>query len=303
MAIPPSQPGPQETVTQRARRALREGRLDEARTLAEAGVEEASGSRPYVTASALAILGEVALRRERADDAVEYLEESLRLAERSYTAALLVRALFRRGDWDEGITRCRGFLRSFPQDIYLRTQEVYHCFHEEDYAKAEDLLEKILEDFPDSRMAKSLLIEARTRSASPTERVQELEDLFRIESRRNDPQLRYLQGRNRLEAGDAEGACREYAAAVELEPENGFYRRHLAFALKRAGRLPEAVSALRELFLEDPADRYVRSAFQAVCKASGNQTTLIESIQEALRLHPDMKFLFGILHKARGGRK
>ena len=297
------QPPDAENIAAQARRALREGRLDEARALAEASMAEASDTKRWEAASALAVLGEVALRRERASEALELLEDSFRQAPRPYTATLLVRALYRRGEWDEGIARCRGFLRSFPGDIYLRMQEVYYCFHEEDFARAEELLEKIVEDSPESRVAKSLLIEARTRSSPPAERVQELEDLFRIESRRKDPQLRYLQGRNRMQAGDPEGACEEFAAAVALDPESGFYRRHLAFALKRADRFPEAVRALRELFLEDPTDRYVRGAFQAACNASGNRNILTDTVREALRLHPDMKFLHGVLKKATGDRK
>ena len=306
-------------LVDRSRRALREGRLDEARTLAEAALETL-GSRGSASsgssgssvssglrrsagdeASLLAILGEVELRKGGTAEALAHIEASLALAPRPFTASLAVRALFRSGRWDEGVARCRGFLRSNPDNPYLGVQEAQYHIHAGEFERACEILESVLARSPDLAMARELLIQAKMGEASPQERVRELEDLFRVESRRNDPQLRYLQGKNRLEGGDLEGACEEFAAAAELAPENKFYRRQLAFTLRKAGLLDRAVPALRDLFVDDPADVYVRGAFQSACKSAGQAALFAEAVREALRLHPDKAFLHGILRKAGKG--
>jgi len=279
-----------------ARAALRDGRIDEAVALAEDALRAAVG--PGETAGALAVIGEAALRRDRPREALPHLDESFRLAPRAYTAGLIVKALYRTGSWEDGIARLRSFLRSFPGDPYLRRQEALYHLEKGGVPRAIEVLEGILRDDPGFALARDLLVEARTRSAAPEEKVRMLEDLFRVESKRNDPALRYRQGRNRLEAGDLAGACREFEAAAALEPGNAFYRRHLAFALKKAGNLAEAIRLLRELFIADPSDRFVRSALQGACKDAGNRETFREAVREALRLHPEAKPLLGILRKA-----
>ena len=284
-----------------ARLALRAGKLEEAVALAELALEGArsgGGLPARRTATALAVLGEAALRRERPREALPHLEESHHLVPRAFTASLIVRSLYRAGEWEEGVARCRGFLGAHQGDLFLRQLLVRYHFHQEDHAAAEEVLREILADHPDCAQAQALLIDARTRAAPPAERVKELEGLFRVESRRRDPQLRYQQGRNRLQAGDAAGACREFAEAVALEPENRFYQSQLAFALKRAGRNAEAQRALRELFLEDPGDVYVRNALQSVCRTIGDAEGLRSAVREAIRLHPDKRFLYGLLKKA-----
>jgi tetratricopeptide (TPR) repeat protein len=303
---PPGEPlaqGETERPEEAARLALRAGKLEEAVALAELALEggkSGDGLAPGRTAAALAVLGEAALRRERPREALPHLEESHHLLPRSFTASLIVRSLYRAGEWEEGVARCRGFLGAYPGDLYLRQLVARYHFHQEDYPAAEEALREILAEHPDCAPAQALLIDARTRAAPPADRVKELEALFRVESRRKDPQLRYQQGRNRLQAGDAEGACREFAEAVALEPENRFYRCQLAFALKRAGRNLEALRALRELFLEDPGHVYVRSALQSVCRASGDLEALRGILREAIQRHPQQRFLYGLLKKAQG---
>jgi len=282
----------------RARHALREGRLEEAEALGEEVLAAGGDAGPHILAAALSILGEVALRRERPRDALVHLEESCRLAQRPFTGSLIVRSLYRLGEWEEGVARCRGFLRAFPGDSYLRFYEARYHLNRREFSRAEEILGEILAGHPDFEPARGLLLEAKTRAVPPDTRVRELEGLFKIESRRNDPRLRYIQGRNRMEAGDAAGACKEFEAAVTLEPENRFYRCQHAFALKRAGLLSDAIRALRDLFIEEPGDRYVRSSFQSACRATGNMEAWRESIREALRLHPSKRFLWGLLKKA-----
>lgn len=301
--MPPRSDESEANLQEQARRALRDGRLDEARRLAEAALEATDGSRAREVGVILSLLGEVDLRRGRWRDALERLEEAYRLAPHPWAAALIIRALFRGGDWEGGVTRCRGFLRTYPESVFLRTLEARYLLHSGEVDAATGRLEEIVRDEPDNAYAKSLLVEARTGEAPPEERVRELEGLFRIESRRNDPQLRYTQARNRIAAGDLEGACEELAAAVALAPSNKFFRSQLAFTLKKAGRVDEALPLLRELFLEDPSDRYVRSSFQSACRVAGRMSTLRETVRVALERHPEKKFLHGMLRKGKGDEK
>ena len=72
-------------------------------------------------------------------------------------------------------------------------------------------------------------------------------------------------------AGDTTGAVSHLKAAIALEPGNLFHKYHLAFELKKAGRIPEAIAMYRTIVAtknsDDPnADLWIKASKQYLAK-------------------------------------
>jgi hypothetical protein len=65
------------------------------------------------------------------------------------------------------------------------------------------------------------------------------------------------------------------------------------FACSKAGEAARAVSLLRPLFLDNPLDEHVRTAFVSACRRV-DAAGLRAALDEALARHPHAKMLYGI---------
>ncbi len=77
-------------------------------------------------------------------------------------------------------------------------------------------------------------------------------------ARRDDASAHFLRARARLDAGDAEGAAREFSALAERRPDDPAVWNNLGLAEAARRRGGEAADALRRALRLDPTDREVR---------------------------------------------
>lgn len=236
-------------------------------------------------------------RRARGGPGAGVVEAATRAAElwpSALTFRTLAQAERQRGRAAEALAAVRKGLRLRPDDSPLRTLEADLLrelgFAEEAAHAAAEL--------PEGPVKARRLLESALSRLSDAEALAELDALRELEPGRAEVHelaaLRHYHGGRFAEASEG------FLRSMSLEPENRYYRRMAGYALAKAGEPARAAVLLRPLFIEDPADRYVRSAFLKACEKAGDAAAARLAIDEALAAHPDAVFLHGIRRKLGG---
>jgi len=84
---------------------------------------------------------------------------------------------------------------------------------------------------------------------------------------------------------------------LKKEPENFYWQKRRAFLLKEMGKESESFELLKELFLTDPDDIYVRQALEKIFTERKRLREWKALLRETLRLHPQYPELFGYIRR------
>lgn len=268
---------------EQARALTRAGRLDEAVIAVEEALSEAPGH-----AMAMASLADIQVRRRRLDDAAVCLDKAeaaggataftsrvrgdlcykaARFAEaaRAYSDA---DALGDRGTWSlVGLARSclrQGDLEG-ARGAALRAVEreagTAHAWtvlgevaaRAGHLVDAEEMFSRAHECAPADQYAYARLVEVRLTRLAPEQRQREVEVLLKAGASGNRHLLGVL-ARLRSESGDETRAAQAWRQASEADGGSLFARKQEAFALRRAGSLDRAATAMRACLMEDPDD-------------------------------------------------
>ncbi|RKX73875.1 MAG: hypothetical protein DRP87_18075, partial [Spirochaetes bacterium] len=96
--------------------------------------------------------------------------------------------------------------------------------------------------------------------------------------------------------GETEKALSQYGK-IEEKQSDPWIIKQKAFTLAKAGSQKEAIPLLEELLRLDPGEFYVRSAYEAACKKTGEVERAINFYQELLGLYPDTKWVYGRIRR------
>jgi tetratricopeptide (TPR) repeat protein len=216
----------------------------------------------------------------------------------SYLGARLVLALVRLGELDRAVEEARQGLERHPDDPWilggLAAAEARRGRRQE----AAVLYETLVRLRPDDRFAYKELMRLRTAEAPPEEAAAALQGLVRTGRRRKDPHLRTLAGDRLRDAGRLAEAADEYRVAVELDPGHRYALAQLGFCYRRLGDRDRAIEVLSRAFLADPANPYVRTSLESLCREGGEPGRMLSLVDEALSLHPEVKALHGVRRRA-----
>jgi tetratricopeptide (TPR) repeat protein len=189
-------------------------------------------------------------------------------------------------------------LERYPDDLWLlrglATAEVKLGRHSE----AVRLYEKLLEFDPNDRFSYKELMRLRTAGAPEGEAASALKGLMRSGGRGKNPYLKALAADRLRGAGMLREAAAEYEAALSLEPGNAYALAQLGFCYRRLGDIGKAIDTLGKAFLADPTNPYVRRTLESMCKKDNRRPYLLDLVDEALKLHPDVKSLYGFRKRA-----
>lgn len=87
--------------------------------------------------------------------------------------------------------------------------------------------------------------------------------------------------------GDYAGAAVEWAKAVEVDPEDGKARYHLAYALDKQGQVQEAIEQYRKSIELDSSNAAAFAGLSTELTRAGNLNESIEAAKKALALNPN----------------
>lgn len=227
------------------------------------------------------------------EKAAGYYEQLLDRKPSRYHLSRLVQAYSRLGRHDEAGDRARQGLERYPEDPWLLRGLAASEAKQGRREEAVRLYEQLIALDPQDRFAYKELMRLRTEGAPADQAAAELKGLMRSGDRSKNPHLRTLAADRLRKAGKLTEAVAEYAAALALAPGNAYALSQLGFCYRRLGRVDEAMETLGKAFLADPASPYVRKSLEALCKKSGRLSRLASLVEEALRLHPEVKSLYG----------
>ena len=130
------------------------------------------------------------------------------------------------------------------------------------YVQAETFLNKALQQAPELRLARSLLVTNYLRGGQPAKALSTLQPV--LDKIDKDPALLALAGEAYLQSGDPKKAEEYFAKASKLDPENASRRTSLALAHMAQGNVTTATAELERLSSEDKgitADRALIASY------------------------------------------
>jgi tetratricopeptide (TPR) repeat protein len=219
-----------------------------------------------------------------------------------YHHSRLVYALNRIGKHEEASETARQGLERFPDDPWLLRGMAAAEAKRGRLDEAIELYEKVLELEPKDRYTYKELMRLRTSETSADEAASALKGLMRSGDRAKNPHLKTLAADRLRKAGKDEEAAEEYEAALTLDPGNAYALSQLGFCYRRLGRTDEAIDTLGRGFLADPNNVILRKTLESMSRSANRLEELAALIDEAIRLHPEIKMLFGMRKRVTRGK-
>lgn len=136
---------------------------------------------------------------------------------------------------------------------------------------------------------------------SVAEAIAEIETILVLPEYERDGDLRLCLAELHKKAGRFDRAAAVYEKLLQ-QRENGFVRKLLGFALKRAGDLGAAQGQLRLAFLEDPTDHFITAALGKLYREQDDAEGWKNLLNEALARHPEAVRLHGLIKRAQSCR-
>jgi tetratricopeptide (TPR) repeat protein len=220
-----------------------------------------------------------------------------------YHYSRLVYTLNRIGEHEEASETGRQGLERFPDDPWLLRGLAAAEAKQGHRDQAIELYEKVLELEPKDRFAYKELMRLRTSETSADEAASALKGLMRSGDRAKNPHLKTLAADRLRKAGKDDEAAVEYEAALSLDPGNAYALSQLGFCYRRLGRTEEAIDTLGRAFLADPNNVILRKTLESMSRSANRLEEFAALVDEAIRLHPEIKMLFGLRKRAIRGIK
>ncbi len=251
---------------------------------------------------ALYLSGLVAYRQNRFAEAREYFQAVLHLNPDHLSSQKMLGILWmREKKWDRALRYFQKALELAPNDSFLLAQLARVYQERGEFRKALDLLQKVESTGEGTEFTRRQILELKAQLAgkTPEEVSQEVEQILTIPGQRERVELWQIRAESLRKAGKLEQAVEAYRQALRLDPENDYLRKQLGFLYKKMGRDELAEEYLVPIFLKTPEDPFIRNTVYSIYRKRNDLMGWISLLQEALRVHPEQKQLYGILRKFR----
>jgi len=269
---------------------LREGRMEEARILAESIL-----SMDPQYPQALYIRGEVFLKEGKPDEAFQCFRQASQNDARPYLVLGMVRALRAMERYEEALEALDAALIGEPGNLRLEKEKAVILNRMDRREEALRLYEKIKEQDPDDAFVRKEIYRLRGLKHPDETMIRELEKVISLSSRKDDAQLHGFLGQKLKKVGKLEEAAAEFRKAGELEPDNLYFFKQEGFCRYKLGDYPNAIRILGEAFRSDPNDFVVKSTLKRMYTKTDRIADFITLIEEMLKEHPHQVKLMGTL--------
>ena len=252
-------------------------------------------------ASALTVVGMVALDMKEPAEAIENLQKAYGIMPSSFRAGRLARAYELDNDFSRAIDLLAEVLRKNPRDNYLLNQ--YRALEKKaadkqnrsDSGSTNPALEAEIEE--EDFLPYAEKIRARLQKLEPTDGIEQLQKLIRIGRRKTNPYLYILLGDLLRQASDEEAAFNAYKQAHELDSQNLLALSQLIYSYRRLGNKEEAWPLLKLLLYKRPGDVTAKSSLLKDADEMGKEEEARIFFEELLQKYPQHKELYGAIRK------
>lgn len=247
-----------------------------------------NSSNPYsllVAADALS-----GLRRE--DEALRYYEEIIDDPKIKFFAQKgMLSCLGAKKEWDN-MLRLMGQW-DMPKD-YVFEWKVKAFAGQKRWNEAIEICGEWLAVQPDLPRALWALTELEIRRDGLEPVLKKMGRLAKIPSR--PPVYKEIYASLCKKAGNPELALKQYEELMRTGSDIRVQRKQ-AFALKKSGKMSQAIPMMEELLRLDPKDIYVHSSYVSACKKSGQLERVLKFYEELVELNPEETTLYGRIRK------
>jgi tetratricopeptide (TPR) repeat protein len=255
-------------------------------------------------ATALTVLGLIALDRKSYHEAVENLKKAYDLFPSGYRAGRLARAYELNGEADKAAAVLQDALLKDPRDGYLFRQrnnilkKISKTSGSADHAEIATSI-PVTGVGGDDCFPYAEQMRNRLQNLAPATALGELQKVLKVGERKKNPFLQLLLGDLQRDAGDDEAAVEAYRQAQLLDPQNQLALSQYVFALRRLGRREEAWPLLKELLLRRPLDVTAKSSLLKDAGELNREEEAVIFFEELLDKYPERKEFFGAIRKLR----
>jgi len=249
----------------------------------------------------MSVGADLAFDRKDFDKAAALYRQLIDRRPNRYHHSRLAQALNRLGNYEEASQTSRQGLERFPDDPWLLSGLAAAEAKQGHRDEAIQLYEKVLELEPKDRFAYKELMRLRTSDTSADEAASALKGLMRSGDRARNPHLKALAADRLRKAGKDDEAAEEYEAALTMDPGNAYALSQLGFCYRRLGRTDKAINTLGRAFLADPTNVILRKTLESMSRSANRLEELADLVDEAIRLHPEVKVLFGMRKRVTRG--
>jgi tetratricopeptide (TPR) repeat protein len=245
-------------------------------------------SNPYsmlTTADALSGL-------KRTDEALRYYEEITGDPKiRFFAQKGILSCLAAKKEWDEMLRRTGQW--DMPKDSVFEWK-LKAFAGQKRWDEAIDVCGQWLAVQPDLPQALWTLTELEIQRDGLEPVLKKMGRLAKIPSR--PPVYKEIYASLCKKAGNPELALKQYEELARTG-SNLWNQRQQAFALKKSGKMSEAIPMMEELLKLDPKDKYVHSSYVSACKKSGQVERALKFYEELVELNPEETTLYGRIRK------
>lgn len=269
---------------------VRQDRPLEAKVLAEA-ILSVNPQYPQ----ALYILGEVFLRQEKLDEALECFRQASEGDKRPYLILRVARTLRKMERYKEALETLDSAPLHQKDNRYFLKERALVLNRMKRYEEALDVYERVRKLDPKDSFVRKEIVRLRGSHRPDETTIEELEKVVSLPSGKDDAQLHGFLGQKLKDAGKARKATAEFQIASRLDPENPFFVKQQGFCHYQLGEYPEAVKCLSQAFRKNPNDFYVKGTLKKIYTSTGNIKGFVELLEEVVQDHPQNVKLIGTL--------
>ncbi len=197
--------------------------------------------------------------------AAQLLSEVIRLKPGDHRSQLnMAWAWIRQREWDKAAGILINIRPKLSGDISFLKAYGYLKLSTDCHEEARKCFQEILKLRADDPWATKYLLKLKEDRSSKTDSLEEVKRLLKMPSRQTDPQMWGTYAQLLSKTGDYDTAMGAYKTALNLEPNNWFFKSQPAFLLSKLGKFEEALDHCEALLKERPQDKYLLSSYESV---------------------------------------
>jgi tetratricopeptide (TPR) repeat protein len=199
--------------------------------------------------------------------------------------------------YSEALEYCQKIITEKPDEFSI-IKLLARCYKKlKYYKKAEKLYKKLLEQYPEDEFLYKEYIEIKSIDKSPEDIIKELEKILKVSYGNKNAHIRIYYGNILQKLERYNEAIFHYEMALNQLIDNIYITKQLGFCYMKINRPEKAIEIFENSFLKYPADYYIKTSLISLYKKTGVLKDFVKLVEEAIKLHPEEKILFGLKKK------
>jgi tetratricopeptide (TPR) repeat protein len=233
----------------------------------------------------LVALADIAFQEGSNREASEKADMALRLDPSNLRARMLRgSALLRMGQYEEASGILIRLSREFPQAVDVRLELGYLAVHQQRYADAEAIFQKIQDSNPKDWRALGGLVDNDLAQHRPDKALGRLQD--ELDRSHGAPQVRYMMATTAMRAGKHGLAIEQFQRLADQTPGSIDPQLQLADALRARGDIASAISTLKKAAALAPNDGRPSTMLTYLYQIENQRDQAKVEARRALKLQP-----------------